>query len=73
MSTRLTSLICAFWETPTGQEILHQLRPLLVIRGQDQTRQLVVPPLYERTVSAILAATRFTAAIYTQISERRTG
>ncbi|AEJ38307.1 IS4 family transposase [Sulfobacillus acidophilus TPY] len=58
---------------PTGQEILHHLRPLVVIRGHDQTRQLVVPPLYQKTVSAILAAAGFTAAIYTQIPERRTG
>lgn len=57
---------------PTGQEILHHLRPLIVTPVDPFTRQLFIPTIFAAPVVAILAAAGFTDAIYTHVPRRNT-
>ncbi|SMC03499.1 Transposase [Sulfobacillus thermosulfidooxidans DSM 9293] len=58
---------------PTGQEVLHHLRGLIVMPLDAQTRQLFVPAVHTQPVAAILAALGFTDTIYTQVPSRPSG
>ena len=57
---------------PTGQEILHHLRPLIVTPVDATTRQLFVPTIFAAPVATILAAVGFTERVYTQVPCRNT-
>ena len=57
---------------PTGQEILHHLRPLIVTPVDATTRQLFAPTIFAAPVATILAAVGFTERVYTQVPCRNT-
>jgi transposase len=57
---------------PTGQEILHHLRPLIVTPVDAFTRELFIPVIFAAPVTTILAAAGFTETIYTQVPRRNT-
>ncbi len=59
-------------QRPTGQEILHHLRPLIVTPRDALTRQLFIPAIFAAPVAAILAAAGFTETIYTHVPLRNT-
>jgi hypothetical protein len=58
---------------PTGQEVLHHRRGLIVMPLDAQTRQLFVPAVHTQPVTAILAALGFTDTIYTQVPPNPSG
>lgn len=57
---------------PTGQEILHHLRPLIVTPVDTLTRELFIPAILAAPIATILAAAGFTETVYTTGPRRNT-